>query len=399
MFQQYNYPSDGFALYGESTASRPLVTPKRAVVALFNLILIIILIAVTTIMILALAGVFESDDKSNSTNKTTTATTASTTTTAITITTTTAVTTATTTTTTTTLASTRLSCGQQSIQPSINGNELNVQRIIRGSDAVPNSWPWMVSIRYILPNDGGLAHNCGGSLIYDDIVLTVSHCIPLLPANFTIFVGLHDVNSTVSNEFIESAKDNVYEIKAHAYHVNYTSSILRNDIALIKLSRPVKLSSKVNLICLPNSPEETDIVLNKSVVIAGWGSTTGERMEFAKKLQQTKIDVIDDQATCSFNIKLNETSNFEIHDPLTQYCLLDTKNQSNACFGDSGGPMMYFEEDRWYIFGLTSYGRLSNNECNNTLPSYYTKVPYYLDWINRARKLLDNSTEEFLLVE
>ncbi len=46
--------------------------------------------------------------------------------------------------------------------------------------------------------------------------------------------------------------------------------------------------------------------------------------------------------------------------------------------GDSGGPLMAFKNGVWYLYGLTSFG---DKSCDPTMPSYYTKVTIYLDWI------------------
>ena len=56
------------------------------------------------------------------------------------------------------------SCGTQAISPSIEGSTLN--RIIGGSDATANSWPWIVSLRVLTKIDSTTltlsTHLCGG---------------------------------------------------------------------------------------------------------------------------------------------------------------------------------------------------------------------------------------------
>ena len=55
-------------------------------------------------------------------------------------------------------------CGVTAIAPSVS------VRVVGGVEAVPHSWPWMVSLQA----DG--RHNCGGSLINSQWVLTAAHC-------------------------------------------------------------------------------------------------------------------------------------------------------------------------------------------------------------------------------
>ena len=48
-------------------------------------------------------------------------------------------------------------------------------------------------------------------------------------------------------------------------------------------------------------------------------------------------------------------------------------------FGDSGGPLMYFTNNRWFVYGINSYGLTSN--CDTNFPSFFAKVPLYIEWI------------------
>ncbi len=47
-------------------------------------------------------------------------------------------------------------------------------RIIRGRESLPNQYPWLVSLRLKRRLQ---FHICGGSLIYEDVVITAAHCV------------------------------------------------------------------------------------------------------------------------------------------------------------------------------------------------------------------------------
>lgn len=65
---------------------------------------------------------------------------------------------------------------------------------------------------------------------------------------------------------------------------------------------------------------------------------------------------------------------------VSQCCAFDPTEKGGACQGDSGGPLQMFPETENIatIVGITSFGP----DCNpNKLPTVYTRVAHYLDWI------------------
>lgn len=63
----------------------------------------------------------------------------------------------------------------------------------------------------------------------------------------------------------------------------------------------------------------------------------------------------------------------------SQYCAYDPNGKSDSCQGDSGGPLQLFEQqtEQTKIVGIVSFGV----SCGTKLPSIYTRVAYYLEWI------------------
>lgn len=135
------------------------------------------------------------------------------------------------------------------------------QRIINGKDVIPNSHPWMVSLRAAKMFN---AHFCGGVLIYPDVVITAAHCVNKFKTEeILIATGIHQRNENLTNS-------NSYNVTIIKYHENYVETTKSNDIALLKLSKPVSLSPKVSVICLPNSKTDHQMVYDKNLTAIGW---------------------------------------------------------------------------------------------------------------------------------
>lgn len=50
------------------------------------------------------------------------------------------------------------------------------------------------------------------------------------------------------------------------------------------------------------------------------------------------------------------------------------------CNGDSGGPLIYYEDGEPTIIGVVSYGY---DTCYNTDPSVFMFVKNYMNWISK----------------
>lgn len=66
----------------------------------------------------------------------------------------------------------------------------------------------------------------------------------------------------------------------------------------------------------------------------------------------------------------------------SQVCAGGDKGR-DACRGDSGGPLMFFDTNRasWVLSGVVSLGL---QQCGLPgVPGIYTKVDNYVDWIEK----------------
>jgi secreted trypsin-like serine protease len=245
-------------------------------------------------------------------------------------------------------------------------NGTAIRRIINGQNAIPNAFPWMASLRLLSITNSVSNHFCGGTLIFAQYVLTAAHCVQSIPANkLAVVLGIHSMTESLTDA-------NKFSVDSVIAHADYDPVNILNDIAILRLSRPVPyFTNKIAPICLP--PLDTSMDKKDGMAI-GWGSVTGFKTKnsLATQLQQTRITVFESLADCNRSPSFNPTINF---------CAFNSIN-SNICFGDSGGPLIYYNGSKWLIHGVGSYIIGNSNLCEPKYPSYFTKVPSFLKWIS-----------------
>ncbi|CAF4460910.1 unnamed protein product, partial [Adineta steineri] len=101
-------------------------------------------------------------------------------------------------------------------------------RIMGGQDAVPHSYPWMVSLTKRSLNN---IHLCGGTLITQRHVLSAAHCMEDFdgPSDLNIIAGTH----------YNTDKRNPAPVIAINVHPQYDPDTFENDIAIITLLAPL----------------------------------------------------------------------------------------------------------------------------------------------------------------
>ena len=106
---------------------------------------------------------------------------------------------------------------------------------------------------------------CGGSLIHPSVVLTSAHIIKkpnIDKSSISVRAGDWDIRS--ENEEFDSQDS---KVKSIVIHEDYHRDSSFSDIALLFLETPFKISSNVNLICLPSQDQSFD---NSRCIVTGW---------------------------------------------------------------------------------------------------------------------------------
>ncbi|XP_075028794.1 transmembrane protease serine 4 [Calonectris borealis] len=237
------------------------------------------------------------------------------------------------------------------------GESVRTPRVLGGRPAAIEAWPWQVSLQY------RKEHICGGSIIDPSWVLTAAHCFKNNPViqSWRVKAGsdllLGTATLTVEKVFLAGVTP---------------TSPKDNDIALVKLRSPLRVSESSKPICLPYFDEE--LVPGTSLWVIGWGYTQ-EHGKLSETLQQAEVKLIDKE---SCNLAA-------YHGEVTEKMLCAGLPQGgvDTCQGDSGGPLLYSGR-HWQVVGIVSWGQ----GCGTpSTPGVYTSVRAYLNWIYTVRRV------------
>ncbi|KAJ8719355.1 hypothetical protein PYW08_011530 [Mythimna loreyi] len=140
--------------------------------------------------------------------------------------------------------------------------------IVGGQDAPEAYAPYMAALIF-----GGrvLSHWCGGSIISKSLILTAAHCVePFELDDGTLSNSLH--GRVGSNQW--NSGGTIIHFKDHHMHPKWDSNNIKNDVAVLELTKDVILSKTLAIIRLSFELMEE----NEECFVAGWGRT-GPRIE------------------------------------------------------------------------------------------------------------------------
>ncbi|XP_070589907.1 plasminogen [Erythrolamprus reginae] len=232
-------------------------------------------------------------------------------------------------------------------------------RVVGGCVSNPHSWPWQISLRVRYSNQ----HFCGGTLIHPQWVLTATHCLDRSPqaSYYKVSLGLHTEQGTEPSA-------------QHRYVQKIFKEPHRTDIALLKLSSPVKITNEVIPICLPSA--NTVVAGGTECYVTGWGDTKGTGGEGF--LKETGFPVIENKVCNRPEFLNNRVGNHEL-------CAGNIDGISDSCQGDSGGPLVCDDQGKYVLHGVTSWGL----GCARPMkPGVYVRVSHFITWIQNT--LRDN---------
>ncbi|XP_037675273.1 kallikrein-7-like [Choloepus didactylus] len=217
-------------------------------------------------------------------------------------------------------------------------------KIIEGKPCAKGSHPWQVALL-----KGNQLH-CGGVLVDQWWVLTAAHC---KMDEYMVHLGDDQLNSMRTQRI---------RARQSFRHPAYSTQTHENDLMLVKLQTRARLSPSVRKVTLPSRCEPP----GTTCTVSGWGTTTSPTVTFPSELMCTDVKLIPhDECRKVYKSLLGNS----------MLCAGIPDSRTNACNGDSGGPLMC----RGTLQGLVSWGTFPCGQLND--PGVYTQVCKYVGWI------------------
>nr|XP_027205356.1 trypsin-1-like [Dermatophagoides pteronyssinus] len=258
-------------------------------------------------------------------------------------------------------------------------------RIIGGHDVLIEEFPWhgsLQKLRLLFPLPiPDWHHICGASIINEYYLITAAHCVDGLinswwPGQLRIVLGTDRWRYTLFQRNIQ-----MIPVSKIIIHPEWNSRRAQNDIALIRLTKPIVFNQRVRPICLPKS---NDYEMNggQSVTVAGYGYTTDNLVInfLPDRLKAVRVPVVRmDNCRQTYNVSRIPITDRMICAGVTTY-----GRCSGAMRGDSGSALISYMNDnerRAIHTGIVSFSL----PCRMFgAPDVYTRTSSYLEWIDNV---------------
>ncbi|XP_046459628.1 trypsin-like [Daphnia pulex] len=259
----------------------------------------------------------------------------------------------------------KINCGVG--PPSPPQRSLPVAAIVGGSEAIPNSWPFIAGLRIA----GRSSVFCGGSIISPTRILTAAHCVEKMSAfnisTMTVNLGMH--NQTGNDA------DHTRRVSRVVYHIAYNANTNQNDVAVLTIDPPIVYSAAVSPVCLPRASSAVDQFAGKDAAIMGWGRENENDTIPPDVLKQATVQIIPN-ADCKTQYAVGG-----VEMEITNQQLCASADGRDTCQGDSGGPIVVQagSTTAWTQVGITSFG---NGCAKPNFAGVYASVAFFRNWIN-----------------
>ena len=225
-------------------------------------------------------------------------------------------------------------------------------KIVGGTEINYNKYPWFCYL--LTKKKDGNSYMCGGSLIYDQWVLTAAHCMTDA-VSITVVLNTNTIQPLPPGAIVTAATE---------LFINPNYSVNDNDIALLKIPA---VSADIRPVNMP-SEEAISIPVGASMKIIGYGLTS-EGGSVVNTYREATVN-----ATSLIDCK-------NVYGTSMDGKICAAASGKDSCQGDSGGPL--FKDE--VIYGIVSFGA---GCARPGYPGVYTNVQYHQPYISSVTKII-----------
>lgn len=215
---------------------------------------------------------------------------------------------------------------------------------------------------------------CSGTMLNEWFFVTAAHCVIDEP-QFVIVAGQES----------ESERGIPLSVFDWVIHPRYSQQRIQNDIAVGMVNFKSTSDSKIKLPAKTRAITKNRYKDISSLRLFGWGVDQNERKSgYPMSVRQVDYSRTANKFFDEFNLSTNIAAG-----SLNKV----EKTYAGACHGDSGGPLVSSKNGTATLIGVVSYG--SSSGCDAGVPTIYTRVSYYVDFIAQSMEsLMEDFTEK-----
>lgn len=236
-------------------------------------------------------------------------------------------------------------------------------RVPGGTPALHGQFPWAVALMV----KG--KQFCGSSIIDENHLLTAAHCVynmqPSQVASMEAIIGDNNI-------YVREPHEVRRKISKVYYHKGFSFTTLSNDVAVLKLDKPIEFGMYIQPVCLATSSVPVTRNKKEYATVAGWGKIYDKGPQ-SKTLRFADIEIWDNPRCQS------EYQSAPVPVPNIQSSMVCAGSApKDSCQGDSGGPLTYKKSGYYEQIGIVSWGL----GCGER-PGVYARVDHFHDWIQK----------------